>query len=75
VLSFFSKPSPEDSLWLAILELEPSLRRLSPTQAQEELKMAGFPRRLVKAYLEQRKTQKLPLAVESGSAFSSPSSS
>ena len=67
----------EDQLWQAILDLEPRLRALSPTQAREELKRAKFPRYLIQEYLELREREK-PRGVVRGawlSSFSSSSSS
>jgi hypothetical protein len=46
--------SPEDSLWLAILERNQDLARMRPEQARETLIERGFPKGVISAYLSIR---------------------
>lgn len=77
MFSIFQRKDAQ-TLWQAILEMDSELRRLSPMQAQEELRRGGFPRSLVQDYLAKRDRERPRLAVgsmEASSSFSSSSSS
>lgn len=76
MLSIFRRKDT-DQLWQAILEREPELRRLSPTQVKEELRRAKFPRSLIQEYLGMRERERPRGVVQDPwlSSFSSSSSS
>ena len=73
MLSIFRRKDT-NQLWQAILDREPELRRLSPTQAREELKKDGYPRSLIQDYLVMRERER-PRGVVQDPWLSSSSSS
>lgn len=54
VLVDVRKLNPTDSLWLAVLEREESLRGLPDSEVRRELEAGGFPDRVITAFLLNR---------------------
>jgi len=46
--------TPEDSLWLAVLQGEPELHGKADAEIRSDLKENGFPERLVEEFLRVR---------------------
>lgn len=49
-----AKPTPEDSLWTAILLKDSELKSLNDDAVRGELRRGGFPEPLIERYLQER---------------------